>query len=354
MSRDAVDFLLVGLGLAGGLLAWELSRRGAKLRVVDDNHRENASLVAAGLVTPVTGKRLVLQDNAETLLVAGRARYDELAWQFGQEFFHPMPLLRLFDDETERGYFSRRRSDPAYTEFVGAPATAVELAAFHAPCGGVWFQQTGYLDTPALIGAIRDWLDASDRLSNEPVEYGELAITNEGARWGHIHAHRIIFCEGYRAVSNPWFGYLPWQPAKGEILHLRFEHPPILPDAVINWGRWLAPRRDGSYRLGATHAWAPLECHTTAEGRRALLDSLHARVPGAKVRVVRKVAAVRPATQDRRPFVGNHPAEPALSIFNGFGAKGSLLVPWYAKRMADYLCDGKRLPPDADISRHGS
>lgn len=350
---DPVDFLIVGLGLAGGLLAWELDRRGARVAVVDDRHRDSASLAAAGLVTPVTGKRLVLQDNARALLDEAQSLYRGLGERLGGQFLFPLPVLRLFAGSDQRTSFERRCEDPAYADFLGPVATAGELTAFHAPYGGAWLRGSGYLDTPALIGSLHDWLATSGRLHSEALEYADLDITGGTVRWHGIRARRVVFCEGYRAWRNPWFGGLPWQAARGEILSLHLEGAAIPPDVIVNWGNWLAPRRDGSYRLGATHGWAPLDCRTTAAARSALLASLRARVPGVQVRVLDQVAGVRPATRDRRPFVGDHPAVAGLSIFNGFGAKGSLLVPWHAQRMADHLCDGPALPPESGIGRHG-
>lgn len=349
----SVDFLIVGLGLAGGLLAWELGRRGADIAVIDDRHRDSASIAAAGLVTPVTGKRLVLQENAGVLLDTAHALYMELGGRLGREFLFPLPVLRLLADGSELGYLERRRGDPAYAAYLGPAATPGELAPFRAPYGGAWFRQTGYLDTYPLIRALKDWLAATGRLRSRAVAHRDLKVATDAVRWRDIRARRVVFCEGHRALHNPWFRDLPWQPARGEILRLRLGDAEKLPDAVINWGKWLAPRRDGSYLLGATHEWAALDCRPTAGGRSTLLDSLRQRLPGVQVRVLGQVAAVRPATRDRRPFVGDHPASPSLSIFNGFGARGSLLIPWYARRMADHLCSGAPLTPDADIRRHG-
>ena len=46
---------IVGMGLAGSCLAWELWRRQVPFRIVDDGI-PGSSHVAAGLVNPVTGK----------------------------------------------------------------------------------------------------------------------------------------------------------------------------------------------------------------------------------------------------------------------------------------------------------
>lgn len=354
MTKTNTDLLIVGLGLAGGLLSWELMRRRCDFVVVDDNANASSSLAAAGLITPVTGKRLAMRPDAEVLLEAAEPLYEDLARRLGARFLRPVPCLRLFADEAERGYFERRRRDPGYSGFLGREATAEELAVFRAPYGGAWLRRTAYLDTPALIAHIRQHLATARRLLVRRLDADTLIpAAGGGIRWGRLRARRVVFCEGFQAARNPWFARLPWQAAKGEILHLELHGPPALPDALINWGKWLAPRADGSYRLGATHSWSPLDARTTSSAREELLAHLDDRVPGLRVRVIRQVAGVRPATRDRLPFLGRHLEMPALSIFNGFGAKGSLLIPWYAQRMADYLCDATPLPETCDIARHG-
>lgn len=56
---DTLDFIIVGQGIAGSCLAFELAERGAKIRVIDDSWRDAACLVAAGVINPITGQRLV-------------------------------------------------------------------------------------------------------------------------------------------------------------------------------------------------------------------------------------------------------------------------------------------------------
>ena len=64
------------------------------------------------------------------------------------------------------------------------------------------------------------------------------------------------------------------------------------------------------------------------------------------------VAGVRPTTADRNAFLGTHPEQPRLHLFNGFGARGALSIPWYARRMAGYLLQHRPLPAEADLARH--
>ena len=80
------DYLIIGLGLAGSLLAWELLQRGCTIMVVD-NGLENASQVAAGLINPVTGMRLVKSADLEHLLPSAKRCYEQLSQFFSQDFY---------------------------------------------------------------------------------------------------------------------------------------------------------------------------------------------------------------------------------------------------------------------------
>ncbi len=68
--------------------------------------------------------------------------------------------------------------------------------------------------------------------------------------------------------------------------------------------------------------------------------------------VVLQKAGVRPCTKDTEPFTGLHPEHSRLGIFNGFGSKGALTIPYHAISFSDYLQGSGALMPEADIQRH--
>ena len=91
--------LIIGQGLAGSLLAWHLLQADQSVMVIDNDNPCAASRVAAGLINPVTGKRLVKASGVESHLATARACYAEFGKQFGQVYLHEKPMLRLFDSE---------------------------------------------------------------------------------------------------------------------------------------------------------------------------------------------------------------------------------------------------------------
>jgi glycine/D-amino acid oxidase-like deaminating enzyme len=371
-----IDFLIIGQGLAGSLLAWELIQRGYKVLIVD-NGQENASQVAAGLINPVTGMRFVKSADVDTLLPSAKHCYSQLAGFFQQEFYIEKPMLRIFRSDSELNNASKRLNNPDYQTYLGdiqPPDKTIDSIA--TPFGFLEQKQTGYLLTRPLLSCLKAFFIAKDSYRQADFNYQDVQL-QPSLRWQDIAPKQIIFCEGYKATQNPWFSYLPFQPVKGEILTL--EHQTELPDKILNYGNWLTPLNDHRIRIGATFDRENLDTQTTEQGKNNLLSALSqltdchkvVRAQGLTVRpelvegrtvtskfdlthttLINHLAGIRPCTQDKQPFIGDHPQHKQLAIFNGFGAKGSLQIPWYSQQFADALLHGTSLPQTCNIRRH--
>ena len=68
-------------------------------------------------------------------------------------------------------------------------------------------------------------------------------------------------------------------------------------------------------------------------------------------KVLHHKAAVRPATLERRPFVGFHPVQTNVGILNGMGTKGTSLAPFFASQLVQYLVHDFPIAPEADVRR---
>lgn len=344
-----IDFLIVGQGLAGSLLAWELRQRGCRVVIVD-NGNENASQIAAGLINPVTGKRLVKSDGVDSLLPEARHCYRELSHFFQQPFYIEKSMLRIFLGETEAKNSLKRLHDPDYRRYLGDLYPPGSFPSdIETPFGCLQQKQTGYLLTRPLLSSLKTYF--IDQACYLPADFDHLEIQFKPVlRWRDLYPERIIFCEGHQAAVNPWFSWLPMQPVKGEILTL--EHQTELPDRMINYGNWLIPVGRHRIRIGATFDRSNPDTKATEPGKNELLNSLRRIAPALETTVTEHQANIRPCTPDRRPFIGLHPQHPELGIFNGFGAKGSLSIPGYSQRFADFLLKNTPLPQQSDIQRY--
>lgn len=68
-------------------------------------------------------------------------------------------------------------------------------------------------------------------------------------------------------------------------------------------------------------------------------------------KILSHYAAVRPATIERRPFVGFHPVYPQIGILNGMGTKGVSLAPFFANQLVQHLVYKFPISKEADIHR---
>jgi len=343
-----VDVLLVGQGLAGSLLAYELIGRGVRVMVVDDG-ADNASKVAAGLINPVTGRHLVKSAEVDVLLPIAKRCYQALAERFGLAFYIEKPMLRLLRNEAEVKQAERRLPAAGYRTYLSNLQPASPTDGFAAPFGYLEQRQTGYLLTKPLLACLKTFLQAQDSYRQARFDHQALTLAPK-PQWQDIAAQRVVFCEGHRARHNPWFSWLPFQAVKGEILCLQ-RATGSWQQRILNYGHWLVPLSETQSRTGATFDRHRLDCQPTAAARTRLLGSLAKVSPNlADATVIGHQAGIRPSTLDKQPFTGFHPQYPQLGIFNGFGAKGGLQIPGYSQRFAESLV-GLALPPSA-IDRH--
>ncbi|KXJ39736.1 MAG: hypothetical protein AXA67_11780 [Methylothermaceae bacteria B42] len=345
------DFLIVGQGLAGSILAWQLYQAGAKVLVVD-GQLSSASRVAAGLITPVTGKRWVKTSHMDTLLPFACGFYQNLGDQLNRQLYITKPLLRLFQDESDKNKALKRQQDPAYSAYLGdfqPPGSAGY--GLNDNVGGLWIRQTGYIASHLLCEAVQHWLVERNLLVREKLAFNQLKKDHDQVQWNAYKAKKIIFCEGWRVAQNPWFQSLPWQPSQGDIITCQSFDP--LPPFTVSRGIWLLPLQAGIFRIGATYQWHPLDEKPSQTGKNYLLSQLKQMFQKPiQVDCIEQKTGIRPNTLDQQPIMGCHPGFPQLVLFNGFGSKGGLQIPYYSQCLRDFFLHDQPLPTHVDIERY--
>ena len=343
-----VDYLIIGQGLAGSLLGWELIKQGCRIHLID-NQKENASQIAAGLINPITGMRLVKSNDIDTLLPSAKQTYRELSQFFQQDFYIEKSMQRIVRSNKELLKFEQRLQDNSYLEYL---ETNIKQAPdlIIAPLGIIQQKQTGYLLTQKLLSCLKNYLQEKQSYQVSQFDYQELQLSNH-VTWHNITAKKIIFCEGYQAIHNPWFKYLPFQLAKGEILTLTTKQP--IPSDMLNYGRWFIPLGHHQFRTGATFDNITLDTKPSLQGKSTLLKALSQVIPNLdSATLTRQQANIRPTTLDKAAFIGQHPEHNNLYIFNGFGAKGSLQIPYYSQHLVQHLLNQHPIADKVNCQRY--
>jgi glycine/D-amino acid oxidase-like deaminating enzyme len=349
MQSDPLDSLIVGQGLAGSLLAWELVRRGKRVMLVDPGG-DSTSRIAGGIINPLTGRRFARPPQLEEMISAASNLYGEIEDALRFIVFQECRIMRLIQDDLESAQLDRRMADPTHAPYFEERLAANSLGCGLADPRGAAVVRGGRLDMARLLERMREYFSDSGRLQERQVDPTELRLEGGLVKWGRCQARQLVFCEGWRVRDNPWFHWLPVRPSRGEILTVRIGRE--LPQGVISAGKWLIPLGQGRYRLGATYQRDATGPEPTEAGRDELLDALaNLFSDPPEVEVLAHEVGVRPGKTDHYPVLGRHPEHPELAAFNGLGSRGALMAPYYARLLADHLEDGATLPEAADV-RH--
>lgn len=349
IPEKQVDFIIVGQGLAGTLLAHFLHQKGQQLLVVDPGQANTASRVAAGIINPITGRRYVKSWRIDDLVLFAKKAYRELETLLGIPLFQPRNVLRALHTPTELNHWMSRLGDPGYEKFmlpVADPGIWTSLINPVYAFGEV--TQGGQVNLNALLSHFRTWLQNHHHLEEDLFDYEELDRSNNLLKYRTWTARAIIFCEGYQAKHNPFFGNLPYEGAKGEVLHISLPGPQ--PDKLLRHHFFLVPQEDGTYWAGSNYIWRYENELPTQESKKWLITQLE-KILAVPYEILEHKAAVRPTVKDRRPLLGVHPDFSNVFIFNGLGTKGASQGPYFAHQMANYLLDRAPLDPEVDIRR---
>ena len=346
-TDEPFDAIIVGQGLAGTTLAWHLHDAGQRVLIIDRDEAVTSSKIAAGLITPITGQRLTLSPRYDTYFPAAQDFYARIAERTGRRFFHERTTVRLLATPTEASAWSQRRLQKDFQAHLVAPQPSplIDPDIASAALGG-FAMQGAQLDVAAYLDASKAVLPFAAMTLDwqRDVTLGTDEISVKGLR-----TRRLISCEGYAATRNPYFQWVPFRAAKGDILTVRFHAP--MPPLSLHRGVWIAPTADQDvFRVGATYDWDTLDQVPSAAARDEIERKLQecVRLPYT---VLDHQAAVRPIIHESNPRVGVHPAHARLGYFNGLGSKGSLLAPWCANAFAAFLVHGTPLPVEVNVAR---
>jgi len=344
----AVDYLIVGQGLAGSVFAALLLERGRSFIVVDDQHRSAASKAAGGIINPITGKRLNRPALIGDLIKEAFSTYPRIEQLLGASLFARRDVLRLFIDEEEQQRWEAKRQLPEYEPYVNPanPAVPPNLAN---PYGGFEITVAAQLDIRQLISRLRSVLVQQNRLLETRFQYDQIRISSAGVDWCDIRAQYLVFCEGYRMSKNPYFNAIELNPAKGEVLTLKA--PEFRDLRIVQRGKWIFRSLSGELLAGTTYSWDRFDETPTSEALMEIRKGIQSFCK-FDFEIEDQRAGVRAVTKaDNRPLVGVHPKWPRLAILNGFGSKGALQVPFSARQLLENLERNEYLHPEIAVCR---
>lgn len=337
------DVVVVGQGLAGTCLGLELELRGLRVGVVDAGSGTLSSRVAAGLVNPVVPRGLRVGWRAAEFLEAMLPFYQRASEEFNCPVWEPLPMWKPLLNASELEEWQQARTrNPFLGEVQPAPAAWV-----HAPFGCGVILNSGWVRMGNLLDAYRLRLKQEERLREETLTPEDVRSHDDLLHIGSWTTRKIVLCQGAQSFSRWFFPHAPEAPVKGEVLEVE------LPEALevsLNKGVFLLPVSNKIFRLGATYSWDPLNTEPTEAAQNELMQKAAAYLKTTP-QIVAHRAGIRPATQDRKPLLGESDEQPGVFILNGLGSKGALMAPWLAAHLADVMLNQAKLEPEVNVHR---
>jgi glycine oxidase len=348
--------LVVGGGLAGGLLGLELLEKGWKVSLWDDAAPEGASRVAAGLFNVITGRFGAKSWNADLFLQTLSDWLHREGHGPFREFIHYIPIYRPFKSVKEYNKWQGRALQPEFAHLVDIQEKPWKPAILHNELGGIWIKPCGWVDVSGLTRALRKKIQEHPQGTcyRQAFDYDGIRPDTKSYQLDgqSIDFDHIIFCEGYRLTQNPFFPEIPIIPNKGEIL--RIHAPKLKLDIALSRKVYVVPNGNDEYTIGSTYANRFEDNSPTEEGKNQILENLAA-ATSIDFDIIEHKAGIRPTTPDRRPILGSHPEHSWMHVLSGFGTKGMLQGPYCAGVMAEYLESGGEtgLPEEVSLKRFG-
>jgi len=342
-----VDYLIIGQGISGTWLSYYLEKANKSFIVIDNDQPNSASRIAAGIINPVTGRRIVKTWMIDELLSFLIPAYEELGNELNIKAiekkslvdFHPTPQMKIaFDERVKENVdlLYHPKDQWQYHETFNYDFGFGEVD----PCYIVNLKE--------ILPVWRKKLLSNKQLLEEDFEITELKQAGTEINYKNIKAEKIIFCDGIYSSQNPFFKNLPFALNKGEALLI--ESPGTPSTHIFKKGMMLTSIQKDLFWLGSNYLWEFPDDQPTEQFRKQteLLLRSWLKVP---FKIVDHKASVRPANIERRPFVGFHPTYKNIGILNGMGTKGCSLAPFFAKQLTDHLIRGNEILAEADIKR---
>jgi glycine oxidase len=355
------EVVVVGGGVVGLSVAYELARRGRRVLVVDRDELPGiATRAAAGMLAPTSEADLADRTLVELELdslrrypgfiagietLTGRScghRRDGTLW---------VALNRDQEGDLERLATMQRAKGLAASWLSARDTLAREPHLSGRVVSGLLIDGDHQVDPRALAAALRTAIAAlggqvvtgcrATRIDDEAGRVRGVSGDVDG------EAFRVA-CEVAVLAAGVWSGEvtaplppLGLRPVKGQLV--RLAGPELVRHVVRSPDVYLVPRRGGELLLGATMEEQGLDALPTAGAILDLLREAWRILPGVyDLAVIELSVGFRPAVRDHRPVIGAA-ATRGLYVATGHFRNGVLLSPATAHYLAEWIAEG--VPP---------
>ncbi|MGM0975041.1 MAG: glycine oxidase ThiO [Bacillota bacterium] len=355
--RKMYDAVIVGGGINGSSIAFQLAKRGYKVAVLD---KGKIAGKASGAAAGILGAQTELAEDGPLFQLACKSRsiYRSLipeledlsqvhigyqnkgVYKVAANKEEEQALKRLIESQQTAGVQAEWFSidDLIHRE----PFVSNKLkGAMYIPNDGqvqAYELSLAFAKASIAIGAeIYEYTHVIDFILKDAKVYG--VRTSQG----EFLADSVIVASGAwsREILERTGLSLPIIPVKGECFSVKVEKP-LVQGTIFSHGCYIVPKQSGRLVVGATVKVNSFDEKVTFEGISMLMEKAQNLVPDiANTEWEGAWTGIRPQSADGQPFLGQHPAYEGIYIAAGHFRNGILLAPATGELMADIL-EGKK------------
>lgn len=333
MSKNC-DFLVVGGGLAGVMMHFQLSKYG-KCIVVDNLNQKKSSTVAGGIYNPLMLNYQKKAFNCDLLYPQLNGFYSQFEETLNAKFHYQTPIHYLVKSNEELNNWTLfNHQNSVYFELINP----IKNTFIEEQKAELIIKNSGWVDLDKMIKNYHLLLNTKNEIINEDVEN----IIND------IKCDVLIYCHGnylnqFRGIPSDIL-----KPAKGEVLIVKTNQNHE--DKIYQQGVFMIPLGDGTYKVGSNFEWNDLSLNPTEKAKNEILGKWLKWYKG-EYNIIDHLAGVRPSSKDRRPIIGPINSSKKEYIFNGLGSKGIALAPYYSEMLALNIVKNEPISSEVDFIR---
>lgn len=341
------DFLIIGAGAVGLASALELTRRGARVTLLERGQCGGESTWAGGgILSPLLpwhyGEAVnALSEYSRSLFPDWCAHQQALSGldaeyrNSGMLVLPPFSQADAFDWCSRHGWRCQLKSDPDVLPAGDAlPA--------------LWLPDVAQVRNPRLAQVLRGATLAAGVRIVEAAEVTGL-VAQQGRVVSVETTQGAFAAAGVVVTAGAWSGVVPGMPGlasrvfpvRGQMLLFKLA-PDTLRQIVLHNGAYLIPRRDGHILAGSTLEWSGFDKSTTLAARSDLLAFAGNILPALNEQVlIRHWSGLRPGSPDNVPVIGRVPGFENLYVNSGHFRYGVTMAPGSAMLLADLILGAK-------------
>lgn len=345
---------ILGGGLSGFTLAHQLEIGGYKDFIIIDNFKGNlSSNVAAGLFNPLVFKNLNLGWLGAEMYNSVQNFYPLLEQKLGSRFYFRKPLYRIFANVEMQNNWEIATKNLNLSSFVEKGISSLEKPVYKNSFGAGKINTAGYVDVYKYLNLSREYFFKTNRFIDAQIDFKaitlkeshfNLNLTNNAL----FKFDKLVSCLGVQEASSPLFGFLPFALVKGEGITIKSDY--LNENYIVNKQCFVLPIGNKLFKVGSTYNWNDIDAFKSEAAKIEMINKVK-EITDTPFDLVETWAGIRPATRDRRPFLGEHPNIKNLFVFGGMGSKAVLLSPYLAEITVNAVLNGAEVPLEMSILR---